>query len=162
MFLDINGPTCPCGRKGCFEAFCGAAAVAKRVREEVHQEKIRTKILDEAENLANISMVHILEAVRKKDAYALSVWKEYVERFAQGVGILLMAFNPQAIIFGTVALHSKDLFFKPFFEHLPSFAWKRTIECCRIESSCLGYDIGKLGALSLAIDGMKEKSSEQS
>ena len=159
--LDINGPACLCGQKGCFEAFCGAAAITKRVKEEVHQKKIGTKILNEAENVANISMVHIVEAARKKDAYALSIWKEYVERFAQGVGILLMTFNPQVIILGTVVLHNRDLFFKPFFENLPRFAWKPAIECCRIESSVLGYDIGKLGALSLAIDGVKEKSSEQ-
>jgi glucokinase len=149
--LDIHGPTCPCGQKGCFEAFCGGAALAKRMQEEIQRDKIKTKILDEAHgDLHHIDAACLVNAAMKKDAYALKIWNEFIVRLAQGVGVVLMNFNPEVIILGTIAIHAGPFLLEPLKRELPRFAWKENIRSCQIVPSAIGDQISELSGLALA------------
>ena len=149
--LDIHGPDCACGLKGCFEVYCGGAAIAKRMRTEIVEHKIDTQILREAGgDISKVDVICLIAALKKKDAYAQKIWDEFIVRLAQGIGIILMAFNPQAIILGTIAINAGPLLFEPLKKQLPRFAWKEPIESCRIEASQLGEKISELSALALA------------
>jgi len=149
--LDIHGPECACGLKGCFEVYCGGAALAKRMQTEISEQKINTQVLSEAGgDITKIDAVCLIAALKKKDPYAQKIWDEFVERLAQGIGIILMAFNPQAVILGTIAIKAGLLLFEPLKKQLPRFAWKEPIEACRIEASQLGEKISELSALALA------------
>ncbi len=149
--LDIDGPDCPCGQKGCFEAFCGGAALAKKMRLEIAENKIKTRILDLAHrNLEQIDASCLISAVRDRDPYALKIWDEFILRLAQGLGTVLMNFNPEVAILGTIAIHSGALLLDPLKKQLPRFAWKENIRACRIEASQLGDQISELSALALA------------
>jgi predicted NBD/HSP70 family sugar kinase len=92
----------------------------------------------------------LINAVKKKDAYAFKVWDEFTLRLAQGIGIVLMNFNPEVMILGTIAIHSGPLLLDPLKKHLPRFAWKENIHACRIEPSALGDQISELSGLALA------------
>jgi len=124
--LDPQGPLCFCGQKGCFEAFCGGRNVAKYAAETIVKNKIRTTILQEAGgNASDIDMVAIIEALKKQDPYAISIWEEFTERLAQGIGILLMTLNPDVIILGTIAIHTGQLLLYPLRKKLHKYAWKQ-------------------------------------
>jgi glucokinase len=152
--LDIEGPTCSCGLKGCFEVYCGGAALARRMREEISRQKIDTAVLREANgDLDKVDASCLVEAVKKGDPYALQVWSEFIERLAQGIGVVLMTLNPEVIILGTIAIHSQNLLLDPLKKQLPRFAWKEPIAACRIEASALGDSISELSALALALEG---------
>jgi len=149
--LDINGPSCPCGQKGCFETYCGGAALAKKMREEIEIDKIDTQVLKEAHGLTeNIDVGCLIAAVKKKDPYALRVWDEFILRLAQGVGTILMNFNPEVVILGTIAIHSGRALLDPLKKQLSHFAWRENIQSCRIEASSLGDQISELSGLALA------------
>lgn len=149
--LDIHGPSCPCGQRGCFEAYCGGAALAKKMREEIQKQKIQTQILEEAGgHLEHIDAGCLVEAVRKKDPYALKVWEEFILRLAQGIGVVLMNFNPEVAILGTIAIHSGTLLLEPLRKQLPHFAWRENVQACRIEASSIGDRISELSGLALA------------
>ena len=154
--LDPNGPTCVCGHKGCFEAFCGGAAVACLLRKEMKKKGCSDSlILQEAKgDVETIDMKCLLSAVRKKDPFACRFWDQYIERFSQGVGMIIQFFNPDALILGTIAVHHQDLVIPPLKSALPDYAWKTPIESCCIEPTRLGKDLGLLGALSVAIHGL--------
>lgn len=155
--LDINGPICPCGLRGCFESYCGGANLAKMLREEIKHEKVCTDILKEAGgDVEKIDIIHLIEAVKKSDDFALSVWKGFIERLAQGIGVVLMCYNPEAIILGTIAVHAQDLLIKPLLEALPKYAWKQPLSACRIVPTVLGDHQSEMSALALAISGLKE------
>ncbi len=93
----------------------------------------------------------LIEAVKKSDPYALQVWDEFIERLAQGIGIVLMVYNPEVVILGTLAIHSQNLLLDPLKKQLPRFAWKEPVAACRIEASSLGDSISELSALALAL-----------
>jgi len=158
--LDIDGPYCPCGLRGCFEVYCGGANIARMLRRTISNDKVHTQILKEAHgDTENIDASHLIEAVKKNDPFALSVWDAFIERLAQGIGIILMCFNPDAIILGTMAIHAQGHLLKPLEKALQRRAWKQPIGSCRIEASILGKQISELSALALAINGLKSKES---
>jgi len=144
--LDIHGPSCFCGQKGCFEAYCGGAALAKKMREEIERDGIETEIRKGQE----IDAISLIAAVRKKDPYALRVWDEFTLRFAQGIGTILMNFNPEVLVLGTIAVASGPLLLDPLKKLLPRFAWKENIHACRIETSSLAGKLSELSGLALA------------
>jgi len=149
--LDIHGPDCPCGQKGCFEAYCGGAALAKKMQEEIKRENIQTDILVEANgDLSHVDVGCLVNAVKKKDKYALKVWDEFILRLAQGIGVVLMNFNPEVVVLGTIAIHAGPLLLEPLKKQLPRFAWKENIHACRIEASAIGDRISELSGLALA------------
>lgn len=157
FILDIKGPPCACGQHGCFEAFCGGASIANRVKEEIKRNKTSTLILDEVSgDIEKISMISIIEAMKKNDSLALFIWDEFIERLAQGIGIILMTLNPDAIILGTIAIHTKSLLLEPLKRKLPRFCWSAPLLNCRIEASILGESISELSSLALAINGLRK------
>jgi glucokinase len=152
--LDINGPKCPCGQRGCFEAYCGGANLARNIQERIIKEKIKTKILDEAEGvIEQIDVPCLIRALKAKDKFAATIWQEFIVRLAQGIGIIIQTLNPQAIVLGTIAIHAKDLLFKPLKKELAKFCWKSPLNACRIESSTIGQNISELSAIALAVSG---------
>lgn len=153
--LDIQGPPCPCGQRGCFESFCGGAALAKKMKEEIEKQKIDSQILKEAGgHLDRIDAGCLIAAVQKNDGYAQKIWNEFTLRLAQGIGTVLMNFNPERVILGTIAIHSGPLLLDPVNKLLPQFAWKENIRACRIEASALGDHISELSALAMAIEAL--------
>lgn len=149
--LDIKGPQCPCGQRGCFETYCGGAALAKKMREEIERGQIKTEILIEAQGkLDQVDVSCLIKAVQKKDAYALKVWDEFITRLAQGIGVVLMNFNPEVVVLGTIAIHSGPLLLEPLKKQLPHFAWRENVKGCRIEVSSLGDAISEYSGLALA------------
>ncbi|MGB7979151.1 MAG: ROK family protein [Chlamydiales bacterium] len=149
--LDIDGPLCPCGQKGCFEVYCGGAALAKKMQEEIQGERIQTDILIEANgDLSKVDAACLVNAVKKGDRYALKVWDEFIIRLAQGIGVVLMNFNPEVVILGTIAIHAGPLLLEPLKKQLPRFAWRENVQSCRIEASSIGDRISELSGLALA------------
>lgn len=155
--LDPEGPLCACGLRGCLEAYCGGRAVAERLRKDIVQNKISSAILDQAGgDPARIALKHLCEAVRLGDEYAVARWREYLERLAQGIGIIIMALNPAAIILGTVAIHNPKILLPPLRRLLTSRTWEGSLKSCRIEASSLNK-IGELGAVAVGVKGVSEK-----
>lgn len=154
--LDIHGPPCPCGQRGCFEIYCGGMNVANRLRERIVREQVDTEILRAAGgNPAAIDFRALVTAVRRGDRFAMEAFDEYLERLAQGFGILLMSFNPEALILGTIAIHAGDLILEPVRERLPRYAWRHVTESCLILPSALEGRIGDLSAIAVAVCGVR-------
>jgi glucokinase len=150
--LDIDGPPCPCGQRGCWEIHCGGMNVANRLRDRIVRENIKTSILDQAGgDPERIDFKAFTEAVRQQDPFALEAWNEYIERLAQGVGTVIQFMNPEVIVMGTIAIHAGDLLLNPLRERLPKYAWRYGRDACRIVPSALGPRIGDLSALAVAI-----------
>lgn len=149
--LDANGLDCPCGRRGCWEMYCGGLNVANQLRAKIAAGGLRTAILDEAGgDPARIDFRCLTNAVRKGDAFARREWDAFVERLAQGIGTVLMFYNPRVVILGTIAIHNADLLMAPLRAALPRYAWPCTLANAVVEPSALEGRIGDLSALAVA------------
>lgn len=151
IVLNPDGPPCPCGLRGCFEMYCGGRNVIQQVRTRL-QPGAASLILEESGGTPDeITISAIARAAGRGDALAREFWDAYIDRLAQGIGLLAMSFNPSVVVLGTVAIHLGDILLKPLRERLPRYAWRLAIERLAIRPSALGPQIGELGALALAL-----------
>jgi glucokinase len=155
--LDINGPMCNCGLRGCYEAFCGGRAVAQRLQKELKDKPDHPIVKHAGGDIKRVDFKAFLSAVREKDPYALGLWNEYCLRNAQAVGILLNNLNPEMVFFGTIARAAGDLFLSPFKELLPRFCWKEAWSVCDFRFTSLGDSIGELSPIAAALNWLYDK-----
>lgn len=155
--LDPQGPLCPCGLRGCFEAYCGGRSVELRLRARLKLEQSDEILRSQLNhNPDQLDFKTFIAAARAGDVFAAAEWRQYVERMAQGLGILIMTLNPELLVLGTIARHTGAFLMDPLQKRLPQYAWGPALAACRIQTSAIGENIGALGALALARAGLRQ------
>lgn len=149
--LDPCGPPCPCGLRGCFERYCGGRSFLERVRARMAESPGSRLHALHGGDSGRLLVTDVARAAAEGDPLAAEMWDEYIERLAQGIGMVVMSFNPSAIVMGTIAIHLGSNLIDPLQKRLPRYAWRRAIDVLRIAPSALGERIGELGAIALAL-----------
>ena len=151
--LDLQGPLCGCGLRGCLEAYCGGKAVARRLQSVLKDwpEHAMFKLPCVDGKFENLNFRALLDGAKAGIPLAREMWDEYCLRLAQGIGIYTLAFNPESIILGTVAYYAGDFMLNPVRSYLPRFTWPQMLEHCEIRLSSLGLKIGELAGASVAM-----------
>jgi len=157
IVLDLNGPECNCGMKGCYEAFCGGRAIAQRLQKELADKPDSAIMRATGGNAADIDMRALEIAVREGDAFACKFWDDMIERNAQAIGLLINIFNPGIVALGTIAVTCGDLFMKPLLERVPKYSWKQMNSVCEIKPCTLGRKIGEYSGVAAALYSMYER-----
>lgn len=154
--LDPNGPECSCGMHGCYEAFCGGVAVAKRVQTELAAQPEHPIVKYAGGKIDKIDMIAIEKAVRDGNSYAVSLWDEIILRNAQAIGAIVNIFNPDKVVLGTIAWATGELFMKPLMEKLPQYCWAQTLANCDVVPSKLKRAIGDYAGIAVALNYLRE------
>jgi glucokinase len=104
MTLDVNGPECACGAKGCLERYVGnrfivASALRKlEMRADLGDQRI---LLNMAENQAkNITPKLLAEAAAQGDKVAIEVWRETGHYIGVALAAIVNVLNPECFIIG--------------------------------------------------------------
>lgn len=157
IVIDVNGPLCNCGMKGCYEAFCGGQAIAQRMQRELAGQLDHPIIKHAGGKIEDVDMRALLGALKENNEYAVKLWKEVTLRNAQAFGIFLNTLSPEYIVLGTIARAFGDLFMKPVLEQLPNFCWKEMLDACTIRTTALGEKMGEYSGICVALNCMYEK-----
>ncbi len=159
IILDIHGPLCNCGMRGCLEAYTGGRAIQQRMqaylKDKPNHAFFRLPCVEG--KVENLNFKALLEGVRERIPLALEWWDEFCLRLAQGVGAVATSFNPEVIVLGTTAYHSGDLLMEPLQRLLPRFMWKEYYTTCTVRTSALGLRIGELAGVSVGFYAMMGK-----
>src|SRR5689334_11067696 len=100
MVLDINGPKCGCGNKGCFEALASRTAIFQQIKAGIKdgQKTLLTEML--GDDLSDLRSGDLRKAIRKGDKFVDRV----VEGAAEYIGIatanLVNILNPEVVVLG--------------------------------------------------------------
>ncbi len=161
IVLDPDGPQCGCGMNGCFEAFCGGRSVAQRLRQWMRQEPCEALLnLPEVNgDVEKLDYITLRKGVNAGIPEAETFWDNICRRTAQALGAYIMTFDPDAIVLGTLALYSGDMFMKPVREYLQDYAWNNMLSHCRLRISELGSNIGELAGVAVALYGMDRQET---
>jgi len=102
MVVDLHGPLCNCGNRGCMEALAGGWAIARSAREAVENNPSAGSVLlqEAGGNPERISAATVARAVRKGDPLALKLIESATEALVSGAVGLINAFNPCRLILG--------------------------------------------------------------
>jgi glucokinase len=101
MVVVIDGRKCPCGRRGCMEAYAGRAAMEARARKEIEKGR-HTDLLHLMEERGRTRMTSAIwaHALEHKDKLATELIDEAVEALGAGVASAQNLLDVDAVIIG--------------------------------------------------------------
>jgi glucokinase len=151
MVLEINGPKCGCGNKGCFEALASRTAIFQQIKAGIKdgQKTLLTEML--GDDLDDLRSGDLRKAIRRGDKFVDRV----VEGAAEYIGIatanLVNVLNPEVVVLGGGVIEAlADEMMSVIVETARDFAMPGTMKGVEIFASKLGDRAGITGAAVLA------------
>lgn len=151
MVLEVNGPKCGCGNKGCFEALASRTAIFRRIQTAVKegQKTLLTDML--GPNLEDLRSGDLRKAIRRGDKFVEKVVEEAAEYIGIAVGNLINIINPEVIVLGGGVLDAlEDEMMAIIVETAKDYAMPGTAKGIEIVASKLGDEAGITGGAVLA------------
>ena len=100
--VDMNGPPCSCGNRGCLEALAGGWAITRLARETVAADPDGGRLILEMAGgfIEEINVATVARAVRGGDPMARQLMDRAASALIAGASTLINAFNPCRLILG--------------------------------------------------------------
>lgn len=150
MIMQMEGPLCHCGNRGCLEALASRWSIERDIRALLKGG--RKSIIKQLNNgsLTTIKSRILKEALQKNDAVAKEIMTKASKVLGYASVTLNHTFNPQAIIFGGGVIKACGFFMLPIIERtVKADPFFKSFNTCRILQSSLGDDAVILGAVAL-------------
>lgn len=147
--MNIDGPQCTCGRKGCFEVYSSATGLVRMTREamEQHPESLMHKM---AEEQGKVSARTAFDCMRQGDAAAKEVVDFYIRCLAAGITNTINIFQPDILCIGGGVCNEGDALLLPVKALVAKEVYTRNSEKnTDIVIAKLGNDAGIIGAAFL-------------
>jgi len=101
MVVKMDGARCPCGRRGCMEAYAGRGAMEARARRRVEKgEKTQLFKIMEERGRDRLSSGIWERALERGDKMAQELLDEAVEALGNGVASAVNLLDPEAVVIG--------------------------------------------------------------
>ena len=151
MVLDINGPKCGCGNKGCFEALASRTAIFQQIKAGVKdgEKTILTEML--GDDLADLRSGDLRKAIRRGDKFVDKVIEGAAEYIGIGIANLVNILSPEVVVVGGGVIEAlADEMMSVIVETAQDYAMPGTLKGVEIIASKLGDSAGITGGAVLA------------
>lgn len=152
MVIRQNGRKCNCGRRGCFERYASAAALAKDTAAAMkkHPESLMWQVCPD---IKNVNAQTAFDAMRMGDVTGEKLVRRYVEYLACGLVNLINIFQPEVICLGGGVSNEKEFLLdllKPYIDR-EDFAHNAR-ERVTVKIAKFRNDAGIIGAAMLGVN----------
>jgi len=151
MVLEVGGPKCGCGNKGCFEALASRTAILKRIEAAVKdgQKTVLTEML--GSDLDDLRSGDLRKALKRGDKLVEKVVEEAAEYTGIAVANVINLLNPEVIVVGGGVIDAlEDDMLAIIIETARDYAMNGTTNGIEILASKLGDEAGITGGAVLA------------
>ena len=148
----IDGPSCPCGDKGCLEALCSGTSIAKRIKKLICDTNPETILLSYVDDVDKITAEHVSKAASEKDPFAYAFWQETMMYLGIGIANIVNILNPRLVVLGGGVTKAGDMLFDPVREVVSKRAMLPLAADCDIVPAANGDLTGLFGAVALAVE----------
>jgi glucokinase len=150
MVVDPNGPSCPCGRRGCWERFASGTALGAMGRAVVRGGGLAA-ISSLVDDVADLRGEQICELAARGDAEAVGIIDEFAHWVALGLVGLANILDPSCIVIGGGLTASREVLMEPVRRHFAALLYSPELRPHpRLEVARFGEVAGAVGAASLA------------
>ena len=144
--IDMNGPLCGCGTRGCLEAYASGSAITAMGLKAVVQ-GLTTRIGEMVDyDLNRITPQVIYEAARAGDAIAKDIYAQTGFYVGVAVSNIIIAVGPQKVVIGGGVSQAGDLLLDPIRRTVTERVNVTSIEQVQIVRAELGPNAGLIGA----------------
>jgi len=151
MVVDVNGPKCGCGNKGCFEAVASRTAIFQRIKAGIKdgEKTLLTEML--GDGLEDLRSGDLRKAIRRGDKFVSKVVEQAAEYIGIGVANLVNVLGPEVVVLGGGVIEAlSDEMMSVITKTAKEHAMPGTIKGVEIVASKLGDSAGITGAAVLA------------
>ena len=156
MVLEVDGPKCGCGNKGCLEALASRTAIFNRIRDAVKegQKTLLTEML--GDKFDNLKSGDLRKAIRRGDKFVEKVIEDASEYIGIAVGNLVNVLNPEIVVLGGGVMDAlEDEMLGVITEVAQDYTMPGANKDLEIVASKLGDDAGITGAAVLVRKHLK-------
>ena len=156
MVLEVGGPKCGCGNKGCFEALASRSAIFRRLQNSVKdgEKTVLTDML--GDGLEDLRSGDLRKALKKGDKLVEKVIEDAAEYTGIAVGNVINLINPEYVVLGGGVIDAlEDEMMAIIVETAKDYAMQGTTKGVEIVASRLGDHAGITGAAVLARESSK-------
>ncbi len=147
--VQMDGPVCSCGRRGCVEVYAGGSNVEKRARLALDGSVLKEM---SGGRPGSITCSMVAEAAERGDESSLRIRDEMAAALSSGVASIINSLNPARVVLGGSVMFG--------FPELHSMVARGALEQClrpaadklTIERSALGDLAGTVGAATMALE----------
>ena len=133
----LDGPLCPCGKRGCLETLASGTAIGRMGRERYGE--------------SGITAHDVCARARSGDEVALEIIADAARWMGLGLANLLHTLNLERIVLGTLAVQAGDLLLDPIRRETERNCWPRVWEGVQILPAALGDSAQDKAALAVAL-----------
>jgi glucokinase len=151
MVIDINGPKCGCGNKGCFEALASRTAIFQQIKAGIKdgQKTLLTEML--GDDLGDLRSGDLRKAIRRGDKFVDRVVESAAEYIGIATANLVNILNPEVVVLGGGVIEAlQDEMMGVIVETAQDYAMPGTLKGVEIIASKLGDSAGITGGAVLA------------
>ena len=105
--IDLNGPLCNCGNRGCLEAMSSGIAVLRMLGEQLENQKDHP--LYHKRN--SLTIEDVFEMTDKKDLLTISILNRSAFYVGVAISNLINTFDPEMIILGGILIQKYPMYF---------------------------------------------------
>ncbi len=151
MVVQVDGPKCGCGRKGCLEAVASRTAIFKRLQTAIKDGE-KTELTDiVGEDLSDLKSSHLRKALKRGDKLVKRTIEDAARYIGIGAANLINILNPEYVVLGGGVIDAlEDEMFGAIVESAREHTFPGADRGLKIVASKLGDDAGITGAAVLA------------
>ena len=145
--IDLNGPVCNCGNRGCLEAMSSGIAVLKELSRQLDEEEDHPLYAKRKE----LVIEDVFEMVRKNDLLTISILNQSAHYMGIAISNVINILDPQVIIFGGILIQN----YPRYFQIAQTEANSKKVKGARenvMRISALGENAGVIGAGEIVAD----------
>ncbi len=142
--IDLNGPECYCGGRGCWEMLAAAPAISTFASENVPNDSLLLAMADG--NRQKISALLVSQAADAGDSFAQSLMERTAFFMGTGIANLMNILAPDYIILGGGVMQSWSKLAPTILETVRKRAVMIPFDTVQIVPAALGLDAGITGA----------------
>lgn len=150
--IQMDGPLCTCGSRGCLEALASGWAIAKKAQQLIKENHDAGKnLLERADGkLANVTTKIVVEAYHEGDLLADELIVSVFHALTVGCINIANAFNPERLILGGGVLSGLPECIAHVTDGIKKYALKSASAEIKVLPAKLTKDAGAIGAGTLA------------
>ena len=157
--VNVDGPKCICGGRGCLESYIGRDRIIKRTIEKLTQRKESIIPKLAAGDLKKITPKIIYEAAVAGDMLAIEIWRETAQYLATALAGIINVLNPELIVIGGGIANTGKYLFDPLRDMIKKRIFPFLAEKTRIVCAQLGEEAGMIGSAMLVKDSISNSKS---
>ncbi len=151
MVLEVNGPKCGCGNKGCFEALASRTAIFQQIKAGIKdgEKTLLTEML--GEDLEDLRSGDLRKAMRRGDKFVDKIIEGASEYIGIATANVINILNPEVVVLGGGVMEAlSDEMMSVIVETAKDYAMAGAMKGVEILASKLGDSAGITGGAVLA------------